>query len=506
MRGISDYQRLGSSKSAKMIVWLLSWGFLSFAMEARSQSGIGKRPNIVYIYADDLGFGELGCYGQTKIKTPNLDRLAAEGIRFTRHYSGAPVCAPSRTMLMTGLHAGHSPIRMNEERGGFEDHNERGQKPLPAGVFTLPGMLKKAGYATGMVGKWGLGMHDTEGDPLKHGFDYYYGYLDQKQAHNHYPSHLWENGRWDTLGQPFFLVHKRIDSARLFGNDFADVKGVEYAPYLMTEKALDFLDRNRDRPFFLYLPYAIPHVSLQAPDEAIARYVGRFEEKPYLGEGGYTPSRYPLSTYAAMITLLDEQVGRILDRLKTLGLDGNTIVMFSSDNGPTYAGGVRPEFFNSTGGLRGLKGDLYEGGIRVPFIVRWPGVVSPGRTSGHVSAQYDLSATVAEILGQPAPASDGLSFLPELMGSKQRTHDYLYFEFFEKNGQKAVMMGDWKAVKSNLKKDPGARWELYHLGKDPGETKDLSTGQRRMVRRADRAIREVKATDPSGSVRTPSRP
>ena len=503
---ITDFQRFGRSKSAKTVYWLLYWGLLCVALEGRSQTGIGKRPNIVYIYADDLGYGELGCYGQKKIRTPNLDRLAAEGILFTRHYSGAPVCAPSRTMLMTGLHAGHSPIRMNEERGGFEDHNERGQKPLPAGVFTLPGMLKKAGYATGMVGKWGLGMHDTEGDPLKHGFDYYYGYLDQKQAHNHYPSHLWENGRWDTLGQPFFLVHKRIDSARLFQNDFADVKGVDYAPYLMTGKALDFIDRNRDRPFFLYLPFAIPHVSLQAPEEAIARYAGRFEEKPYLGEGGYTPSRYPLSTYAAMITVLDEQVGRILDRLTTLGLEGNTIVMFSSDNGPTYAGGVKPEFFNSTGGLRGLKGDLYEGGIRVPFIVRWPGVVSPGRTSAHVSAQYDVLATMAEIAGEPIRATDGVSFLPELKGEKQRAHDYLYFEFFEKNGQKAVVMGEWKAVKSNLKKDAGAPWELFNLSNDPDESEDVASRHRSTLRRADRVLKIASDQGFAGKIKTPSRP
>lgn len=476
--------------STGMILLVVSWA-LTNPMHALSQvkQGAGRLPNIVYIYADDLGYGELGCYGQERIRTPHLDRLAAEGIRFTRHYSGAPVCAPSRTMLLTGLHSGHSPIRMNEERGGFGDHEERGQKPLPAGLFTLPGLLKKAGYATGMVGKWGLGMHDTEGDPLRHGFDFHYGYLDQKQAHNHYPSHLWENGRWDTLRQPFFNVHARIDSARLFSNDFADVKGVDYAPYLMTEKALSFIAANRERPFFLYLPYAIPHVSLQAPDEEVAMYRGRFDEKPYLGERGYTPSRYPLSTYAAMITLLDAQVGRILERLKALGLDGNTVVMFSSDNGPTYAGGVDPVFFRSTGGLRGLKGDLYEGGIRVPFIVRWPGVVTAGRVSAHVSAQYDVLATVAEIVGESTPPNDGVSFLPELKGRPQRSHPHLYFEFFEKSGQKAVVMGHWKAVKSNLKKDPDASWELYNLSKDTGESEDVSSRHRRILRRADRLLK-----------------
>lgn len=490
---------MGRKAVVILCFWILANPRHPSAQEGR---GVERLPNIVYIYADDLGYGELGCYGQERIRTPNLDRLASEGIRFTRHYSGAPVCAPSRTMLMTGLHAGHSPIRMNEERGGFGDHEERGQKPLPAGIPTLPGMLKKTGYATGMVGKWGLGMHDTEGDPLKHGFDYYYGYLDQKQAHNHYPSHLWENGRWDTLGQSFFMVHSRIDSARLFETGFADVKGRDYAPYRLTEKALDFLDRNRDRPFFLYLPYAIPHVSLQAPDDEVARYVGTFEEKPYLGERGYTPSRHPLSTYAAMITLLDVQVGRILERLKVLGLDGNTIVMFSSDNGPTYAGGVDPAFFQSTGGLRGLKGDLYEGGIRVPFIVRWPGVVRAGRVSSHVSAQYDLMATLAEVTGQPPPQNDGLSFLPELRGKRQKPHRHLYFEFFEKTGQRAVMTGDWKAVRSNLKKDADAPWELYNLRSDSAESKDLASTRRKVMRRVERIEREVLGSDPG--LRAPS--
>src|SRR5574343_238729 len=434
-----------------------------------------KAPNIIYIYADDMGYGELGCYGQVHIKTPHLDQLAKEGMRFTQHYTSAPVCAPARCMLLTGKHGGHSYIRGNYELGGFEDSTEGGQMPLPEGIFTLPRMLKKAGYQTGLIGKWGLGIAGNSGSPLQHGFDYYYGYLDQKQAHNYYPTHLWENDHWDTLNNPFIKVHQAIDPATATNADFDKFTGKVYAPARMTEKALQFINQRSGASFFLYLPYTIPHVSLQAPQEYIDRYRGQFKEQPYYGQKGYASARYTLSTYAAMISFLDDQVGIIMKRLKELGLDENTIVFFSSDNGASFAGGADPAFFNSVAGLRGLKMELYEGGIRMPFIARWPGKIKAGTVSDHISVQYDLLATLADLMQQNIPATDGISFLPELLGRKaQPLHDFLYFEDPENGGQVAIRMGNWKAVKKNLRKIPNAPWELFDLGKDPFEKNDIA--------------------------------
>jgi arylsulfatase A-like enzyme len=435
-----------------------------------------RLPNIIYIYADDLGYGELGSYGQTKIKTPHLDRMAQEGLRFTQHYSGAPVCAPSRCMLMTGKHAGHSYIRGNYEMGGFEDVNEGGQMPLHENTYTIARMLKERGYATGLVGKWGMGMPGTTGSPLKQGFDYYYGYLDQKQAHNFYPTHLWENDRWDSLDNRYIMVHQSIDSTTASDADFDRFRGKEYAPAKMTEKALGFIDRNRQKPFFLYLPYTLPHLSLQAPEEYVKKYIGQFAERPYYGEKGYAPNKYPLSTYAAMISYLDDQVGIILERIKQLGLDGETIIMFSSDNGATFSAGVDATFFQSVAGMRGLKMDLYEGGIRVPFIVRWPGKVKPNTVSNLMSVQYDILPTLSELTGLRISGLDGISLLPEILGnkSKQENHGFLYFEYPENGGQIAVRTGDWKGIRKNMRKDPAAPWELYDLAKDVSERINLA--------------------------------
>ncbi len=293
--------------------------FLSFSIQAQNKTTNKpghNQPNIIYIYADDMGYGELGCYGQQKINTPNLDRMAKEGIRFTDHYTSTPVCAPARCMLMTGKHGGHSAIRGNYELGGFADTAELGQMALPKDQFTVADLVKQKGYATALIGKWGMGMSNTEGNPRQHGFDYCYGYLDQKQAHNYYPSHLWENDKWDTLNQPWIDVHKRVDSVKATDADFNYFKGRDYAPAKMTEKALAFIDRSKNGPFFLYLPYTIPHVSLQAPDEYVRKYIGLFDEKPYYGQQGYAAAKYPLSTYAAMITYLDDQVGIIMQKIK----------------------------------------------------------------------------------------------------------------------------------------------------------------------------------------------
>lgn len=452
-----------------------------------------KKPNVIYIYADDLGYGELGCYGQAKIKTPNLDKLAKEGIRFTQHYTGAPVCAPARTMLMTGKHAGHAYIRGNYELGGFEDNKEGGQMPLPEGAFTIADLMKKAGYATAAIGKWGLGMSNSTGDPNKHGFDYFYGYLDQKQAHNFYPTHLWENGKWDTLRNSYIKVHDPLPKDETNPQAFEKFKGKDYSLTKMAEKTLTYIRQHKDEPFFLYLPYTGPHLSLQAPDEAVKEYIGQFEEQPYRGDKGYASTLYPRSTYAAMITYMDKQVGRITALLKELNLDENTLVMFSSDNGATFdTGGADINFFNSVAGLRGRKQDLYEGGIREPFIARWPKKIKAGQTSDLVSTQYDLMETLAELTGTKPPKNDGISFLPTLLGNtqQQKKHPYLYFEFPEKGGQVAIRLGNFKGVKSNMKKDKEAKWEIYDLKNDEKETTDISNLHPELIKQFEAIIKK----------------
>lgn len=458
-------------KIGYLIVFTIYFGILP------SQGQNSSKPNIIYIYADDLGYGELGVYGQQKIKTPNLDKMAQEGIKFTNHYTSTPVCAPARCMLLTGKHGGHTYIHGNYELGGFADSLEGGQMPLPANTFTIGKLMQQAGYKTAVIGKWGLGMNNTSGDPLKQGFDYYYGYLDQKQAHNYYPTHLWENGKWDSLQNKPINVHLKQDPSKGMSADFAYYQGKDYAPAKMTEKALDFMQENKDQPFFIYLPYTLPHVSLQAPKEWVNQYVGQFAEQPYFGGQGYASTPYPLSTYAAMISYLDAQVGIILKQLKQLGLDKNTLVLFSSDNGATFNGGVDRQFFNSNGGLRGQKMDLYEGGIREPFIARWPGKIPVGISSDHISAQYDMMATLAEITGQHIIETDGISLLPSLLGKKaaQKKHEWLYFEYPENGGQIAIRMGQWKAIKTDVRLHPEKPWQLFDLSKDSSETMDLAS-------------------------------
>ncbi len=471
---------------------LLLLGVFSQEVAAQRKKPAGKKPNIILIYADDLGVGEVGAYGQQKIKTPHLDRLAAQGMKFDRFYTSTPVCAPARCMLLTGRHGGHSYIRGNYEMGGFADSLEGGQMPLPENTLTVARMLQQAGYKTGAIGKWGLGMHTTTGNPNKQGFDYFYGYYDQKQSHNFYPTHLWENGRWDSLSNPSIYVHKTLNPAVATDEDFSQFKGKEYAIDKMTGKALDFIHQNAAGPFFLYLPYTLPHVSLQAPDSAVQAYVGQFNEKPYYGNNGYASTKYPLSTYAAMITYLDTQVGIILEAIRKQGIDGETVILFSSDNGATFNGGVQPAFFNSAAGLRGLKMDLYEGGIREPLIVRWAGKIPAGSTSSLISVQYDLLATFADIAGIPVPENDGISLLPEMTGksAKTATREYLYFEYPEKGGQLAIRMGKWKAIKTGLKQDAKKQWELYDLDTDPAEQRDLAAQHPALLTRFDDIVKK----------------
>ena len=497
-------------KSSQNLFFLVSIFLFSCngQRQAETPGDSGRKPNIIYIYADDLGYGELGSYGQRKIKTPHLDKMAAEGMVFTQHYTGTPVCAPARCALLTGKHTGHTYIRANRELGQFSDASERGQWPLPEGTVTIGTLLQQAGYVTAAIGKWGLGMTGNTGHPNKQGFDYFYGYLDQKQAHNYYPTHLWENREWDSLGNPYIYVHNLRDNSnaedREAITDFARndlrpddsgffdaYKGKSYAIDAMGARAEKFLRDHKDSTFFLYLPFTIPHVSLQVPDSALQQYLGQFDEEPYLGEKGYAPHQFPLSAYAAMITYLDSQVGNVFGLLEELGLDENTIVMFSSDNGPTFTGGVNPDFFSSAAGFRGLKMDVYEGGIRVPMIAWWPGNIAAGSTTDHLSAQYDVMATVTDLVGIETPHdSDGISFLPVLLGKEdeQEKHDFLYFEYPAKGGQVAVRMGKWKGVKTDLRSDPRNPWELYDLGADRFESNNVAGQHPEVLRQLDEIV------------------
>ena len=451
-----------------------------------------ESPNIIYILADDLGYGELGSYGQQRIRTPHLDRMAGEGMRFTQHYSGSPVCAPSRATLLTGRHTGHTLVRDNYELGGFLDEEERGQLPLRPGTETIGTMLQASGYATAAVGKWGLGGPGSTGIPNRQGFDFFYGYLDQKQAHNYYPTHLWRNAEWDTLANAYFSPHQELEAVPDDPSAYDRYKGEEYAPDLMIEEALGFIREHREGPFFLYYAPIIPHVSLQVPDEALAAY--DFEETPYLGDESYLPHPRPRAAYAAMISRLDAYVGRIFALLDELGLAENTIVLFSSDNGPTFNGGTDADFFDSNGPLRGLKTEVYDGGIRVPMIAWGPGRIAPGTTTDHLSAFWDVMPTLAELTGATPPEHiDGISFLPTLLGrSGQQQHDYLYWEYHGRwSGAQAVRTVRWKGVRLGGHDDPDAAIELYDMEADVGERHDVADRHPEVVRRIRAIMREA---------------
>ena len=466
--------------------------FLTVILAACSQDESGP-PNIIYFLADDLGYGEVGAYGQELIQTPYMDQLAEQGLRFTDHYSGSPVCAPSRCTLLTGRHTGHCYVRDNFELGGFADEEEHGQLPLRKGAFTLGRMLQDAGYATSIIGKWGLGGPGSTGAPNEQGFDFFYGYLDQKQAHNYYPTHLWKNAVWDTLGNDYFHPHQRFE-----GDDPHDpaaydrYKGVDYAPDLMADEAEAFIRRNAEGPFFLYFPHVVPHLALQVPDEALELYDGVLEEEPYLGGRGYLPHIRPQSAYAAMITRMDAHLGRLVALLDELGIADNTLIMVSSDNGPTYVGGVNVEMFDSSGELRGGKGEVYEGGIRVPMIARWPKHIAPGTVTEHVSAFWDVIPTVADILEIPlAEELDGVSFLPTLLGADSQPSSEMYWEYHGRawNGAQAARIGPWKGVRLGGREDPNAPIELYNLASDLAETTDVAAQHPDVVAQIDSIMR-----------------
>ncbi|MDX9882944.1 MAG: arylsulfatase [Prolixibacteraceae bacterium] len=452
-----------------------------------------KQPNIIYILADDMGYGDVGCYGQKYIKTPNIDRLAAEGIRFTQHYTSAPVCAPARCCLMTGKHSGHAFVRNNHELKDSSDF-KTGQLPIPDKTETIAEMLKKHGYTTAIIGKWGLGSIASEGAPNKQGFDFFYGYADQVHAHNHYPTFLWRNDKQEFLPGNIESVHPKVDRDKETGIDeYKKYMGPHYSLDLMTDEAVRFIGENKKNPFFLYLAYVVPHKALQVPDESLKMYEGVFDEQPYDGKRGYTPHPKPLSAYAAMITRMDQKIGTILDELKKQGLDENTIVMFTSDNGPAGGGGLDIRFFNSSGGLRGMKGQVYEGGIREPFVARWPGKIAPGTVTGHISAHYDLMATLAELNGQKLNDTDGISFLPTLLGNseKQQRHEYLYWEFSSGGGQYAVRIGNWKGVYSGgFGRNSPKSWKVYDLSTDESESNDLAAQHPELVEKFEQIAKQ----------------
>jgi len=459
-----------------------------------SQSNLqSSPPNIILILADDLGYGELGAYGQKKIRTPRLDRMAAEGMRFTQFYSGSPVCAPSRATLLTGRHTGHALVRDNYELGGFADDEERGQLPLPPETSTVARWLKAQGYATAVIGKWGLGGPGSTGVPTRQGFDTFFGYLDQKQAHNFYPTHLWKNETRFPLRNRYFSPHQKFEGDPNDSAAYAKYSGTHYAIDAMTDEAVRFIESKRDERFFLYFAPTLPHLALQVPQKPLSAYEGAFSETPYPGDRQYLPHRTPRAAYAAMISYLDEQVGRILDTLQRTGLDRRTVVFFTSDNGATWdIGGVDPKFFDSHAGLRGHKGQVYEGGIRVPMIARWPGQIRAGALSDHVGANWDMWATFAELAGAPLnEQTDGLSVVPTLLGrSGQRRHDALYWEYHSGGSSQAVRMENWKGIRTNVLKNPGAAIELYDLARDPGETRDVAADHPAVVQRVERVMRQ----------------
>lgn len=444
----------------------------SGALAGCAQKEAPQRPNVVFILADDLGWGDLGCYGQQLIETPNIDALASAGIRFTQCYAGVAVSAPSRSCLLTGTHTGHTPIRSNKPVKGRAPGITEGQQELPAGTRTIFHDFRDAGYRTGAFGKWGLGFITTEGNPGLMGVDQFYGYNCQTLAHSYYPDHLWDN-----------------DTKVLLEDNVPEIPYGQgtYSADLIHQKSLEFMEQAvaDGKNFFMWYPTTIPHAELIVPeDEIIQKYRGKFgEETPWAGQdqghprfriGGYCSVAEPHATFAAMVTRLDKYVGEIVAKLKELGVYDNTIILFASDNGPHLEGGADPDFFNSNGPWRGYKRDLYEGGIRVPMIVSWPGHIAPGRESDFACSFWDMMPTFRTILDHNAQVAgmDGISLLPTLEGKgEQVAHEAIYFEFAERKSQ-AARIGPWKLIRLGIG-TPGDHYELYNIDEDPAEEHDV---------------------------------
>ncbi len=451
---------------------ILLGGSESATLAARPQ-----RPNIVFILADDLGYRELGSFGQQRIRTPNLDSLAKQGMRLTQHYSGNAVCAPSRCVLMTGKHPGHAFIRGNRSTP------PEGQYPIPDSEVTLAELMRNAGYATGAFGKWGLGGPQSSGEPLKQGIDRFFGYNCQSHAHSYYPSYLWSDAkRIDLNNTPPVPGHAGLakESDPADPRSYDRFKGQDYAPDRINQQVLQFIRKNQKRPFFLYYPTVIPHVALHVPDEELKPYLKlNWKDPPFTRTGGYgyTPHFTPRAAYAAMITRMDRYIGNVLNLLDELGLSDNTIVVFTSDNGTTHLKQeVDYDFFKSVGELRGLKGSLYEGGIRVPAIVRWPQKVAAGTVNDRVSGFEDWMPTLLDLVGSGGESPrdiDGVTLAPTLLGKSQVARPFLYREFPSYGGQQTIRVGDWKAVRQKMGRG-NLRVELYDLAKDVGEQNNVA--------------------------------
>ena len=461
-----------------------------------------QKPNVIYILADDLGYGELGCFGQEKIETPNIDKLAKNGIKFTQHYSGAPVCAPSRCVLLTGKHSGHAQVRGNDEWGvrgdvwGYEsmiaDSTLEGQRPMDEGTITIGKKMQEAGYKTAMFGKWGLGAPHTHSIPTKMGFDFFVGYNCQRQAHTYFPVHLYKNEARLYLGNdtvaPSTKLEKGADPYDL--NSYKKYNLQSYSPDVMFSELNGFVNDNKDNPFFIYWASPIPHVALQAPKRWVDYYVNKFgDEEPYLGDKGYFPHRYPHAAYAAMVSYLDENVGKLIQQLKDLGVYENTLIIFTSDNGATYNGGTDSPWFDSGGPFKCEpgwgKGYTHEGGIRSPMVASWPEHIKSGTESNHISAFWDVMPTLCEVVGVDSPNGvDGISFLPTLIGKEQISHDHLYWEFPSYGGQQAVRMGKWKAIRKNILKG-NMTLELYNLDVDIQEQHNIADAHPEIVKQIE---------------------
>lgn len=446
--------------------------------QADAQQAGAQRPNVIFIMADDLGIGDLGCYGQRMIKTPGIDAMARDGMIFENHYAGSTVSAPSRAVLMTGKHTGHCSIRGNKG-----DHDSELKThfdfPLSTDETTVAEVFKQNGYATACCGKWGLGGPKSPSRPNLRGFDYFFGYLGQGRAHKYYPDYLWENNE------------RVMTDHKVYSHD------------AIIDHALSFIDQHSDEPFFLYLTPTIPHAELVVPEGELGIYDGMFEEKPYVnknpGEYGYDSQAKPRATYAAMVSRLDRDVNRVRQLLKAKGIDKNTIIIFTSDNGVHKEGGHDPEFFNSNYEYRGIKRDLYDGGIHTPFIVCWPDVIAPGSRTLHISTFWDFMPTVCDIISTKAPSGiDGISYLPTLTGQgKQKTHDYLYYEFHEKGGRQCVLKDGWKLIKLDVNIPESTRYELYNLNQDPDETVDLLKSNPAVVKKLMKIMDSARTHNPN---------
>ncbi|MEO0413558.1 MAG: arylsulfatase [Verrucomicrobiota bacterium] len=445
----------------------LLFATITAAIALNSFLQANDKPNIIYILLDDAGYGDLGCYGQKEFATPNIDRLAEEGMKFTQHYSGSTVCAPTRCVLMTGLHTGHAFVRGNREI------KPEGQAPMPADIVTIPRLLKQAGYTSGMFGKWGLGAPGSSSDPMEH-FDAFYGYNCQRQAHSYYPKYLWKD------------------------DQKVQLDGKTYSHDLIHDETMQFVRENKDNPFFLYMSVVIPHAAMHLPEEDMKPWrekYPQFEDK--IGRYAGPQVKNPIAAFAGMMTKVDDNVGELLSLLKELKIDDNTLILFTSDNGPHKEGGHNPDFFDSNGPLTGYKRSLTEGGVRTFLLARWPAKVKAGSVSHHISAHWDTLPTVCEMAGVETPANlDGISMLAELTGGDQRPHDYLYWEFYEQGGRKAARWENWKAIQNGISRDPNSPIAIYDLREDLAEKNDISASKPDLVKRAKAIFEEAHTPHP----------